>query len=731
MPGTFRTMVRWSGALAFSLIAWSHAQVAVPGATAAPVAIQSDSTRKAIDSAKAGRSTSDTAKQVLPVFKVTSPWINPQDCREGVESAADCWRRYPDLVNVGIGFPGTRGATFSLTSWQPIPYGSTFYPAWKHSPYRNGGLAPPERFAIQTSGGEVRGIEDIWTPVVPLDTPMTRLDWERGALSMNVFDLRLHRMLSDRVYLAMDYYSTTADSQTYDYQFNVHQPYLGGLGVLGQIYGPIDRDSTSLVLEGVSYGIQATAIRPRIGVWLDTNRVMEAYYDHVKNATDLASPQGPTTVAGVSRPGGADSLQTFLPSSMSSNSEGLVYSESHRRWTSQWEVGHTAYAANEFRSGDSLTGPDGKDELQADIYRTRGTWSGTKLLGQPFVSVEARSESWEGNPVLTRSRTYTTGWTDAQDAEVEIHPSYGLLDGKADAGLGRSSRMDDRVFWLPHYGASANINLPLRMGIEGGGFYRMQDPEWEVLYRSNSARFLYPNPNLNPRADQGYHGSLSWALPHVTLEGGLDFFRSEDAWMPRVLGNPEACNDLADSLYLNLKSQPCSASPTDTSVLYLPDSLALALRNYGEQRLDAWHLGLALDLGNWSLQLRNRFLIARAVTDPNLDGSLEDRSVPARVFKGRLGWKRNLVEDKLKLDLSWDWEWYSTRYAWVPDRGGRSRVRKLDEYLVLDFQAAMRIKTFTLYFRSMNMNHDRYATEPGVHPPGINFRFGVDWTLWN
>ena len=44
---------------------------------------------------------------------------------------------------------------------------------------------------------------------------------------------------------------------------------------------------------------------------------------------------------------------------------------------------------------------------------------------------------------------------------------------------------------------------------------------------------------------------------------------------------------------------------------------------------------------------------------------------------------------------------------------------------------APRIKTFMLYFDAMNLNHDRYATEPGVHPPGVNFRFGVDWVLWN
>jgi len=136
-------------------------------------------------------------------------------------------------------------------------------------------------------------------------------------------------------------------------------------------------------------------------------------------------------------------------------------------------------------------------------------------------------------------------------------------------------------------------------------------------------------------------------------------------------------------------------------------------------------------LGNWTLKLDNRFVLSRTVEDPDLKATIEDWSIPERVFKGRLNWKRNLLNDRLKLDFGWDWEWFSTRYAWVPDLSGQSKVGKLDEYLALDMDAAMKIKTFTLYFKIRNFNHDRYATEPGVHPPGLNFRFGVDWVILN
>ena len=62
--------------------------------------------------------------------------------------------------------------------------------------------------------GDLDGIEEAWTPVAPLDTPVTRLDWTRGALTLNAFDLRLDRMLSERAYLGLEYYTSTADSAT-------------------------------------------------------------------------------------------------------------------------------------------------------------------------------------------------------------------------------------------------------------------------------------------------------------------------------------------------------------------------------------------------------------------------------------------------------------------------------------------------------------------------------------
>jgi hypothetical protein len=297
--------------------------------------------------------------------------------------------------------------------------------------------------------------------------------------------------------------------------------------------------------------------------------------------------------------------------------------------------------------------------------------------------------------------------------------------------------MADREEWLPRFGGRASLGLPLGFAAQASASSRAEDPAWETLYRTNSARFRYANPDLDPRTDRTLRGELSWSWARLSLAAGFDRFDGKDVWLPRALPGRGICAALADSIDKALEGAACADKPAaDTTGLAgpgprLPDSLALALRNYASETVDAWHLGLGLGLGNWSLDLRNRFVLTRRVEDPDLKTAQVDRAIPERVFQGRLGWKRSLVEDRLKVDLAWTWEWFSTRYAWAPDLAGTSGLAKLDEYLALDFEARMRIKTFTLYFDAMNLNHDRYATEPGVHPPGINFRFGVDWILWN
>jgi hypothetical protein len=693
-----------------------------------------DSGRVVLDSGRILHDSSATAKDSLlreRDFDWESPVPDVEECRTGVEGPVECWRSEPDLANQDIGYAGARAWSLSLTNWRPLPMQSPYFPFWKDSPYLAGGTEPPEQYALQRIGGDLIGLEEPWRPVVPLDTPVTRLDWMRGALNMNVFDIRLDRMFADRLYMGLDFYSATSDSQTYDYQFNVHQPYLGGWGFLGQIYKPIDRDSASLVLGGVSHSIHANQVRPRLGYWFDTSRVAEVFFDRIENHTTLTFPNGPNRQPGALIPTGPDSIQALMPSSLTALTEGVIYGERHEAWSGQAELSHGAFDLSEVRpvGGNAFN----EDRIQADLFRFHGMASAPGLIAKPSLTVDAGTSFWHGDPQLGAVPGVSEdGWMDDESAELEVRPDWAHAELRGLAGLGRSSRMDDQVYWLPRYGASARVFGMLGFGAEASLSSRMEDPTWEMLYRTNPARFRFANPDLKPRTDRTYRAAASWNWRRLSLEGGIDRLSAEDAWLPGVLPAPDACADLSAGGYEPLAGRTCD-TPTSPSppAGVLTDSLALRLRNYDREIVDAWHLGLGFGLGNWKLDLQNRFVLSRDVDDPDLKATLRDLSIPERVFKGRLGWKRNLLDDKLKLDFAWDWEWFSARYAWVPDLAGKSRILKLDEYLALDFGAAMKIKTFTLFFKAKNFNHDRYATEPGVHPPGLNFRFGVDWTLFN
>jgi hypothetical protein len=662
------------------------------------------------------------------VYRWTPPLADAEPCPDAAESPSWCWRAHPLLANQDVGFPGPRAWTLSLTRLEPIPLRSPFFPAWERSPYLNGGLLPPERWAVRGMGGDAAALEDVWTPVVPLDTPATSLGWQRGALSLNQFQLRLRRMLSDRVYLGLDYHSATGDSLRYDYQFNVHQPYLGGWGFLGQIHGPIDRDSASLVIEDTSHIIGALNFRPRVGFWIDSNQVVEVFMDRVRNNTSLTYPRKPGADTALGR---ADSAQYLMPSRFSAYTGGLLHGFRGRTWSSQWEASASALERSTRRvdtgfggfggAGGTGAGALRDDDWDGAFFRTRGRVSAPGLPGGPFADLEAVSEAWEGRLFLPDGPAQR-GWTDRQSLVLGLRPAWDLLSLEAEAGVLRSSRMEDTVLWLPRGGARAALRLPLGLEASAGGAYEEREPDWESMYRHNPARFLYPSPGLDPRADLGWRGEVSWTSSLLRLALGADFLRIRDPWLPEVLPSGDVCAALAAGAYGT--GPACDGTA-------LPDSLALRLANWEAEERDTWHLAVGLRLGRWALDVENRFLWNSAVERRDAPATFANRMIPARVFKGNLGWGRGLLDGRLGVAVGWGWEWFSTRYAWTPDLAGRSLPRKLDEYLALDFRASMRIRTFLLYFKGMNFNHDRYATEPGVHPPGVNFRFGIDWTIFN
>ncbi len=692
-------------ALAGSLLLFPAA-----GAAENPVPANApDTLTTATDTVKA-----DTTAQKPPVIVPDSSWRLPRDIRalgceaiqEYPETPGQCWRQSPRRALVETGFPGIRALEWNLSGLEPARTEAFYQAALAQSPYGTGGHAP---FEAYESHGAGRAHVELWVPVQPLDTPVTDLHWTRGALLLNQFGVRLRRMVGNRAYAGFDFYSNTGDKQAYDYAFQVHQPYIG-----------MGRDSVSMVITDTSHGISTQQARPRLGWWLGPRTVVEAYADWMSNSTSMANP---------TNPGANDSVQLLYPASFDASTYGAVFAHADGDHAFKLALRHGAWERRLSPRGDTT----GASFEGASGSRSAfdGEWAWRALPGEPRLALRAERTVQDGalwtQGVAGGVAQGATG--DRQSVEIDARLDFGLVTLALRGEGARRNRPDGVTEMLGGGDADAALLLPMGFRLTGGaGWLREGAPE-EFLFRNQPALGLYPSPGLAPRAQTRLGAGAGWESRRLAVGGELERHLFTDNWLPRALPHPDVCFLIADSLAYPLEN--AIGNPSCVGAESLPDSLALGRANYREETRDLAHLSLRLSLGNWRLSLRNTYLLANSIRDPRLGFAAENWTLPQNVFKGQLLWRRIVLDGKLGLQTRWDWDWFSDRYVFASDLDGTSRPVYLDEYLALDFTAQMEIKTFLLYFRAMNLYHDRYATEAGVHPPGANFRFGVDWRLRN
>lgn len=671
--------------------------------------------------------TRDTAQETarVPPDSVRTPlvipdstWRWPEDarattCTGPLETMTACWRSPGATAEIAAretGFPGIRATALALRGLEPARTEAFFQPALAFSPYGTGGQRPFTRFEADAARGLV---VERWAPVQPLDTPVTDLHWMRGALLMNQFGITLHRMVGNRAYVSFDYLSSGAERMFYDYAFQVHQPYLGA-----------GRDSLSLVIEDTSHAIAARQIRPRVGVWLDPQTVAEVWADWFSNATSMANPTNPAA---------NDSVQSLYDASFAASTFGGVLARTTDAYAARLTARHASWERTLAPRGPR---PEAAEGTLSDLG---AAWTLRRLPGAPEVTVEAELSSqsgslWtDGAPGTSGASARDQARADREAAGLAATPTWragawgAAVDLRGEAA--RRARADGVVEWLGDVDADGRLSLPAGFYLTGGaGFARAGAPD-DLLFRWQPALGLYPNPGLTPRTHARLGGGAGWESRHLGLGAAWESHRFDNTWLPRVLPHPNTCLLVSDTLSYRGPGDADAACNGSS----LPDSFALAHVNYDRETRELLHLSAYLAAGHWRLSLRSTSLLHNAVRDERLGFEAENFAIPVHVIKGQLLWKRVVLDGRLGLQTRWDWEWFSSRYAFASegDSEGHARVMLLDEYLALDFTTQMDIKTFSLYFRAMNLFHDRYATEAGVHPPGVNFRFGVNWRLRN
>lgn len=653
--------------------------------------------------------------------------VHALPCREDAETLTGCLRTQSSLWPIETGPPGARSYWRDPLNYATVGYQSmtrvTEEPGALFSTYGLGGVSLPD--AIEPTAPGMGLWRESWTPMAPLDTPQTRLRWQRGALTLNQFQVDLRRSLIGRAYLGFTYASSSADSMYYDYSFNVHQPYLSGWGFLKYIYAPIDCDSASLVLEGVQGRLAANQMKTRLGIWADSMTVFEFFWDRARHRSNLALPRHAAT---------RDSVQALYPARDAHDGIGLIFAQEmgeQRAWRHEWKWLHHSKEAEWMAGRDSASVRVPRETLSivSDRISGRISW---RPQGAGQDSTEWALGTWAENRLM-EGRLYLQGgeagsiekgWGDAQRVFLEGRYHLPFLFARFETGLTRQSEIDNQVMYLPGAGAMTTLWGPWQTWATIELSHRQELLDWNHRFRVQPTQGFFASNDLKPREATRAEARFGTGWKRLKLWTGWAGLHEGNAFASLLPPDTLLCSDISQGDFKGVMPSACASDSVT-----IPDSLALKYRNVDERSLAQILLGLQWGLGNWNLSLENRWQIMNVLDDESYTVQRRDATVPKRLFRGELFWKRRLISERLGVQVGWNWEWTSTRWTYASNLNGTSRLMRLDEYLVLDFRAAMQIKTFTLHFRAANMNHDRYAPEAGVHPTGVNFRFGIDWAL--
>ncbi len=628
-------------------------------------------------------------------------------CEEPAFSAPQCVRSLPFLVSQELGFPGVKSQVFSLKNFRPVAYRSSFGAGGGASLYGLGGVLRPRFFTV----GEGRFDELVEVPHVPtqLDTPLVTITWEKGGLSLNSFQLTASRMMTENSYLAIDFSSHSADSLTYDYSPQVHQPYIS-----------LGRDSSEIVIGGVSAGIESLHLRPRLGVYLGERMLLEIYYDWIKNSSQLSSPVSDS----ISRDDQyQEATQKPLSALFSQNEIGAHLYHMGELGRTQLSVSHgnikrvsrqTLLA--EFDGGSQGSSNMGEEDYASIQDKTELKYQINHPILRPQLSIGMISEQLEGdlwanfkNKNLSNSKITSRkeGWRDEEYARLRLNPTWKNISFKAQTGVERQSFIVNDKKWLWNYLGLATVELPYELSLQAGFDFYQDQPDWLTRYSVNPILFQYANPELSHESIYHQEVNLFYRWKTLTASIGLNNNVINESVLPRTF-------------------------PVDSLVSSgVADSLALQKVNYSSELRRILNLRLGVRLGHWKTFVEHARVIKSDVTDPFRLGNFvfENPFIPHQIYKGQLAWGNRFVSERLQIGVAWNWEWFGERKAWASALNGTSYPVDLESYLVLDFKTTMRIKSFLLTYSIKNFNHDRYYSEPGIHPPGINFRWSVHWIL--
>jgi hypothetical protein len=501
----------------------------------------------------------------------------------------------------------------------------------------------------------------------PIDTPITAILWERYGLEGNVFRLEFNRLLLDSVAFSVGIAThSVSKSDNFIYSDVVHQFYVGSL----------KRDSSKVPFAGRNLYYNSIHLAPAI-TWIFPHSSITAQMNYLFLDNDDATQHFFTKE-------GSGIFVNFpqSPYNIKGNSGfyGLI-------WNYNFLPGYNLNISHRFASQElNFSKPD-----TTESYHGQSGESEVSHKSRLNPSVKVKYEYMWGEENLYQDRQLVllgikdTLWRFAFRGESGLQRNAFAFDSAATDDFAQALFLGLTIF-LPHH-LSWNT-------------YWQQDtrfPDFRETHIKRVGRIAFPNEELKAEKRQKFEMNLEYKL-------------SEHFFYMVGYKHEKALNAIKPYWALQ-KVDSLESLPADTAFKW-----ANAPQSLWNHEL-FWRLGF--ELGNWCFFAeRGKKILRASVID-----------VPARYYKGAVYWSNRFVQERLKVSVQFDADWFGSRWDYGLERDNNAVPINLRNYLWLNFKSSMQIQSFTIYSKIENMNHSLMEPEVGYTPPGIRFAYGIEWTL--
>ena len=548
---------------------------------------------------------------------------------------------------------------------------------------------------------------------IPVDTPITDINWERGAFEGNALRLEFRRLVTDSVTLDLGV-SSHSDmlSKPYEYQPVTHSPFFA-----------LGRDSTEIPFGGRNIAMNSMHFQPivtwRFGFGKAFFKINYFSLDNADNTTHkvLLDTLDPTV-----RKFQTDPYRIIIESRTYGGGVEFYPVKNLTLGTEIHYGNHEMDLRNLSRirnSYDTTYNENGLPIVKIDYYDTSKVRNYETILGSfdarygiflnPRIHFEYEFLNTEETGNEKKKREYY------QDREIGYAEISDTLFGKAlfrvQAGLQRNSSLLNTVDFAPAFSVDGTYLLPYHLMANASYRHDNKFPDVNQIKLVETGRIAFPNEDLKHEVRDRATANIVWQKRDVFYGLGLRYEHANNLIKPSW-----AVRGRLDTTFTN-------DAFFDTTYANVADSVQSAFRyeNLDHAHTLDWLMQVGFRLGNWKFYLERGQKITRT--------KLID--TPSLYYKGSIHWQNRFVKDRLGVSVRVDFQWFNNRFDCTINEKGEPELVLLKKYLAMDFEARMQILSFELYNRIENFNHSIYMPESGYTPEGLRFAYGIVWTFGN